>query len=132
MNLITEVKSKANLLYVVSFFHCYFPWSWNVIFCSIFWYDFSFLASHPHSKSISSALLDIHSAQQKAYGRLTLNPLVWRIVAVFIIIPNRCLIILRHPLAAAPALRFLSTVPQSTSIFPPTIPLIFMDGVESN
>lgn len=48
------------------------------------------------STAISSALPDICRAQQNAVGCLTHNPLVWHLVAVFIIVPNQCLIILWH------------------------------------
>lgn len=60
------------IIYFVPYFGCAFPPR----------------ASHPHSESISSAPLDIRRAQQKARSRPTRNPLVWRRIAVFIIIPK--------------------------------------------
>lgn len=134
MSQIAEVKSKAkglSPLNVVFFYLLLFFMPWNVIFCTIIWFYFSLLASRSHSKSISSALLDIRRAQQKAYGRLTRNPLVWRLVAVFIIIPNRCLIILQNPPATQPSGSFPRSLGPLPS-FPPTSPVIFMDGVKSN
>lgn len=126
MSQIVEVKSKVTVPRpfffpdifsspIVILFHLYH-------FLEHILFIFSRLVSRPRSKSISSARLDIRRAQQKAYGRLTRNPLVWCLVAVFIIIPNRCLIILRHPLAAAAALRFPSAVPRSTTVFPSSQP----------
>lgn len=75
----------------------------SFIYLSVFFYLlyyppwFSLPPSLPCSASVSSPLLDICRAQQNACGCLTHNPLVWRLVAVFIIIPNRCLITLQHP-----------------------------------
>lgn len=52
---------------------------------------------------LSSPLLDVCDAQHNTAGRPTYNPLVWRVVAVFIMVSNRCLIILRHaPPSSAP------------------------------
>lgn len=92
-------------------------------------------ASISSSASVSSPLMDICSAQQKACGSLTHNPLVWRLVAVFIIIPNRCLIILQHP--PIPLKHFLSLPlvvrPLPSFLVSPTPRLqIFIDGEKSN
>ena len=86
-----------------------------------------------------SPSLDICGAQQNAAGCMTHNPLVWRLVAVFIIVPNRCLIILRHthptPPSHSPPSLFLPVIRPlpSSPLLPPHHSLqIFMDGGKSN
>lgn len=89
-----------SFIYVsVGFYLLYYPpWS-------------SLPPSLPCSASVSSPLLDICRAQQNACGCLTHNPLVWRLVAVFIIIPNRCLITLQHPPKSPHPHQFLFSLP---------------------
>lgn len=57
-----------------------------------------FLAPHPFPL-LSRIFAELSRTPVAA---LTHNPLVWRLVAVFVIIPNRCLIMLRHPTLPSP------------------------------
>lgn len=61
----------------------------------------------------------------------THNPLVWCLVAVFSIIPNQFLIILRHP-PTIPQVPSVSSPHHLSTLFPPTSPQPFMAGVKSN
>lgn len=63
----------------------------------------------PNSASLFSSVSVTCRAQQNAVGCLTYNPLVWRLVAVLIIVPNQCLIIFCTP-----------SPPPSSHLLPPT------------